>query len=99
MSEPIEGHDSAARMVPKNATPEQIMWLRRARAVAKRSVMADLAAMCDAKARSIRAANPGRGKGTTSQIGEALAAVATAIADMIESERAKIGVPNADDHD
>lgn len=93
MTDPIEGFDSAAHLIPRDATPEQILWLRKIRAVAKRSVMADLAGMCDAKAAAIRAANPGRWKGTVSQAGEAMAAVARGLGDMISAEREKIGVP------
>lgn len=90
---PPEGFDSAQNMIPKNATPEQILWLRRARAVAKRSILMDMAHLCGQKACAIRAANPGRTRGSTSQIGEALAQVAIDIGNMIKAERAKIEVP------
>ena len=90
---PPEGHDSAEYLTPKNATPEQILWLRRARAVAKRSILGDMAAACDRKAEAIRASNPGRKKGSTSQIGEAMAMIAKDIGDMLWAERAKIKVP------
>lgn len=93
MTDPIEGFDSAARMIPRDATPEQILWLRKIRAVAKRSIMLDLAHACDAKAAAIRTANPGRGKWTVSQAGMAMAAVAMDLGDMISAEREKIGVP------
>ena len=90
---PDEGQDSAEYMTPKGATPEQILWLRRARAVAKRSILGDMAAACDQKCRAIRAANPGRKKGSTSQVGEAMAMVAEDIGKMLWAERAKINVP------
>lgn len=90
---PPEGHDSARWIETEATSPEEILRIRRVRAVAKRSIMADMAAMCDAKAEQIKRDNPGRKKGSVTQIGEFGAQIAKDIGDHIWAEREKIEVP------
>jgi len=90
---PPEGHDSAEGIAREVFFPEDILRIRRARAVAKRSIMGDLAAYCDAMEKQIRKDNPGRIRGSVSEIGEFAATVAKRIGDHIWDEREKIKVP------
>lgn len=90
---PPEGHDSAEGIALEAVSPEEILRLRRARAIAKRSVMMDLAGMCDRRADEIKKANPGRTRGSVSKIAKAEAAMAHEIGDLIMAEREKIEIP------
>lgn len=90
---PIEGLDSAEGIQKEAISPEEILRIRRARAVAKRSVMGELAHWCDAKAKAVEAQNPGRRKGSVSSIGLFAAQIAKDIGDHIWAEREKIEVP------
>lgn len=88
-----EGADSAESIQFEAASPAEILRIRRARAVAKRSVMMDMAHLCDATSAAILATNPGRKRGSSSQIGIAMADVAKSLGDAIEALRARIEMP------
>jgi hypothetical protein len=90
---PLEGHDSAENIQREAVSPEEILRIRRARAVAKRSIMSDLAHWCDQKARNIETTNQGRKRGSVTTIGKWDAQVAKDIGDYIWAERDKIEVP------
>lgn len=88
-----EGNDSAESIQREALHPEEILRIRRARAVAKRSIMGDMAHWCDVKALLIEKANPGRKKGSVTAVGQFAAQVVREIGDHIWAEREKIEVP------
>lgn len=90
-----EGRDSAKTLQQETISPEEILRLRRARAVAKCSAMMDMAALCDRIATQVEKESPGRQRGTIGQWGHLKARVARQCADAIRAERAKIVVPDA----
>lgn len=90
---PPEDHDSAEGIAREAVSPEEILRLRRARAVAKRSVMGDLAHWCDRRAAEIEKANPGRTRESVSVKARAEAAMVREVGDHIWAEREKIEVP------
>lgn len=59
---------------------------------AYRAGMSTAAAMCDERASVVRAANPGRKRGSASSVGEFGAGIAKACGDAIEAARSEIEV-------
>jgi hypothetical protein len=63
---------------------------------AMRGALSDAAHLCGAIAKEIEAANPGRGKGSVSSIGQRSAYIAKRCSDRIWAMRDKIKVPPRD---
>lgn len=51
----------------KGFTPEEVKWIDRARAVARRAALREATELCDHIAKQIEEANPGRKKGDISK--------------------------------
>lgn len=89
-----EGHDSAEGIQRAEVSQEGIMRIRRARAVAKRSILGDMAAWCDQKALDIEKNNPGRKRGSVELSAIGRAKLAREIGDYLWSVREAIEVPS-----
>ena len=61
-----------------------------------RSGLGDAASICDLVAKSVERANPGRGKDSVSQVGQAIAHAIRSAGDKIMAVRDRIDVPRSD---
>lgn len=90
-----EGRDSAEGIQRSAVSQAEIMRIRRARAVAKRSILGDMAAWCDQKALEIEKNNPGRKRGSVELSAIGRAKLAREIGDYLWSVREAIEVPSS----
>jgi hypothetical protein len=73
-------------------TIQEIKWINRARAIARRAAMREMAEICDGFAKELEIGNPGRKRGSVSHAGKTLADVAKQCGDKIWAIRDKVKV-------